>query len=75
MVPWSVPDRRVLRSTSPFHRRVFRRELTVRQINALMRPLWRSTAVVIVWDDYGGFSDPVAAPHDDIMGLGPGRRR
>jgi len=45
---------------------------TVRQINALMRsPYWRSTAVIIVWDDYGGFYDPVAPPHVDILGMGP----
>lgn len=45
---------------------------TVRQVNALMRSsFWRSTAVVIVWDDYGGFYDPVAPPHVDILGLGP----
>jgi phospholipase C len=32
---------------------------------------WSSTAIVIVWDDFGGFYDPVAPPHDDVMGLGP----
>jgi phospholipase C len=32
---------------------------------------WRSTAIVVVWDDYGGFYDPVPPPHQDIMGLGP----
>jgi phospholipase C len=45
---------------------------TVRQINALMRSEhWRSTVVVVVWDDFGGFYDPVAPPQLDIMGLGP----
>jgi len=45
---------------------------TVQQINALMRsPYWRSTVVVVVWDDFGGFYDPVAPPHLDILGLGP----
>jgi len=24
-----------------------------------------------VWDDFGGFYDHVAPPHDDIYGLGP----
>jgi phospholipase C len=32
---------------------------------------WESTAIVQVWDDYGGFYDPVAPPRYDIMGLGP----
>src|SRR5262245_60052896 len=45
---------------------------TVQQANALMRSsAWRSTVVVLVWDDFGGFYDPVAPPHPDIMGFGP----
>jgi phospholipase C len=45
---------------------------TVQQLNAVMRsPHWRSTVVVVVWDDFGGFYDPVPPPHLDIMGLGP----
>jgi phospholipase C len=45
---------------------------TIQQVNALMRSrYWRSTAMVIVWDDFGGFYDPVRPPHLDIMGLGP----
>ncbi len=45
---------------------------TVEQINAVMRsPYWASTAIVVVWDDFGGFFDPVMPPHYDIMGLGP----
>ena len=45
---------------------------TVQQINALMRSEhWRSTVMVVVWDDFGGFYDPVPPPHPDIMGFGP----
>jgi phospholipase C len=45
---------------------------TVRHINALMRSkYWRSLAIVIIWDDFGGFYDHVPPPHYDIMGLGP----
>jgi len=45
---------------------------TVTQINAVMRSeYWASTAIVVVWDDFGGFYDGVAPPHYDIMGLGP----
>jgi len=45
---------------------------TVEQINAIMRSrYWPSTAIVVTWDDFGGFYDPVAPPHYDIMGLGP----
>ncbi len=45
---------------------------TVHQVNTIMRsPYWRSTAIVIVWDDFGGFYDPVPPPQYDVMGLGP----
>jgi phospholipase C len=45
---------------------------TVQQVNALMQsPYWRSTVLVIVWDDFGGFYDHVPPPHLDTMGLGP----
>lgn len=45
---------------------------TVEQINAVMRSTsWRSTAIVLVWDDFGGFYDHVKPPHYDVMGLGP----
>jgi phospholipase C len=45
---------------------------TVQQVNALMRSeYWRSTVMVVVWDDFGGFYDPVPPPHPDIMGFGP----
>ena len=45
---------------------------TAQQVNAIMQsPLWKSTAIVIVWDDFGGFYDHVAPPHVDRFGLGP----
>jgi phospholipase C len=45
---------------------------TVQVVNAIQRsPYWPNTAVVIVWDDFGGFYDHVAPPQYDIMGLGP----
>lgn len=34
-------------------------------------PLWRSTAIFVVWDDWGGWFDHVAPPQLDRMGLGP----
>jgi phospholipase C len=43
----------------------------VEKINALMQgPDWPSTAVVLVWDDWGGFYDHVAPPRVDAFGLG-----
>jgi phospholipase C len=45
---------------------------TVQQVNTIMRSeYWESTAIVVVWDDFGGFYDPVAPPIVDHMGLGP----
>ena len=45
---------------------------TVRYLNAVFQSrAWKSTAVVIVWDDFGGFYDHVVPPHYDVMGLGP----
>ena len=46
---------------------------TVEYLNAIdaAATLWPSTAIVIVWDDFGGFYDHVKPPHYDIMGLGP----
>jgi phospholipase C len=45
---------------------------TVRLMNAIMdSPYWKSTAVVLTWDDFGGFYDHVPPPHVDMYGLGP----
>ena len=45
---------------------------TVRQINAVMQgPEWQSTAIVLTWDDFGGFYDHVPPPSIDGFGLGP----
>jgi phospholipase C len=45
---------------------------TVNLVNTIMKSrYWQSTAIVQVWDDYGGFYDPVAPPQYDVMGLGP----
>ena len=47
---------------------------TVDQVNAIMQgPIdqWNSTAIFVVWDDWGGFYDHVAPPRTDKFGLGP----
>ncbi len=44
---------------------------TVQMMNELQdSPYWRHTAVIVVWDDFGGFYDHVKPPQYDIMGLG-----
>jgi phospholipase C len=32
--------------------------------------LWKSTAIIVIWDDWGGFYDNVAPPQLDYQGLG-----
>jgi phospholipase C len=45
---------------------------SVNQINAVMQgPDWASTAIFLMWDDFGGFYDHVAPPQIDQFGLGP----
>lgn len=40
-------------------------------VNAVGRsPYWNSTAIFIIWDDWGGWYDHVAPPQLDTMGLG-----
>ena len=45
---------------------------TVHVIDKIMRsPYWSSTAIILTWDDYGGFYDHVSPPHVDDYGFGP----
>lgn len=34
-------------------------------------PQWSSTAIILLWDDYGGFYDHVAPPYENKYALGP----
>jgi phospholipase C len=45
---------------------------TVKRINAIMKSkFWKSTAIVLTWDDFGGFYDHVAPPIVNSIALGP----
>jgi phospholipase C len=45
---------------------------TVSQVNAIMRSrFWKDTAIIVTWDDFGGFYDHVAPPRTSRWGLGP----
>ncbi len=47
-------------------------DTTVSEVNAIMRsPFWLHTAIVVTWDDFGGFYDHVTPPQVDQVGLGP----
>ena len=40
-------------------------------INTIMKsPDWKSTAIFLAWDDWGGFYDNVVPPHVDMNGYG-----
>lgn len=56
----------------PLYSTCYGENWTVRKINAIMQgPDWSSTAIFLVWDDFGGFYDHVAPPYQDYLGLGP----
>ena len=43
-----------------------------RLINAIMASSsWKDTAIIVTWDDFGGFYDHVPPPQVDQFGLGP----
>ena len=43
-----------------------------RQINAVMQSkYWKSTLIVLTWDDFGGFYDHMVPPVKDHISLGP----
>ena len=45
---------------------------TAQQINAVMKsPYWKDTAIIVAWDDFGGFYDHVSPERYDVLGLGP----
>jgi len=66
-VSWLVPN--TPESEHPVADVCMGENWTVRQINAIMQgPNWNSTAIFIVWDDFGGFYDHVAPPSQDLYG-------
>ncbi|HET9029150.1 MAG TPA: alkaline phosphatase family protein [Candidatus Aquilonibacter sp.] len=79
-ITWVVPSAQ--NSDHPFPRRdtehdvgvsgQFGPEWVASIVNAIGEgPLWNSTVVLVVWDDWGGWYDHVAPPQLDLMGLGP----
>ena len=69
-VSWLVPDIEV--SDHPPNSVCRGENWTVKVLNSLQRsPEWKHTAVVITWDDFGGFYDHVPPPHVDEYGMGP----
>ncbi len=45
---------------------------TVDRINQIMKsPLWQNTAIILTWDDFGGFYDHIVPPYESAYTLGP----
>jgi len=69
-VTWLVTD--TAHSEHPPASTCLGEDTTVQEVNAIMRsPFWQSTAIVVTWDDFGGFYDHVAPPQVNHLGLGP----
>jgi phospholipase C len=67
---WLVPYH--LYSDHPDESMCIGQDWTVSHINAVMKsPLWASTAIILTWDDYGGFFDHVFPPSIGPAELGP----
>jgi len=72
VVSWIVPDETYNEHPGAGKSTCSGENWTVHQVNAVMQSeYWRSTVIVVVWDDFGGFYDPVPPPMTDVMGLGP----
>jgi phospholipase C len=68
-VSWLAPSNRV--SEHPPSLVTAGQTYVTRAINAVMRgPDWRSTAIFLAWDDWGGFYDHVQPPRVDGNGFG-----
>jgi phospholipase C len=68
-VSWVVPSGAV--SEHPPSPVSFGQSYVTSLVNAVMKsPDWKSTAIFLSWDDWGGFYDHVAPPQVDVNGYG-----
>jgi phospholipase C len=68
-VSWVVPNQR--QSDHPPANIAVGQAYVTHLINSVMRGRdWRSTAIFLTWDDWGGFYDHVVPPHVDVNGYG-----
>jgi phospholipase C len=66
-VSWMVPDS--VNSDHPGHRSRTGPSAVADLVNAVgQSPYWKSTAIVVLWDDWGGFYDNVRPPFRDRSG-------
>jgi phospholipase C len=68
-VSWVVPSNEV--SEHPVASVATGQNYVTAVINAIMQsPNWSSTAIILAWDDWGGFYDHVQPPTVDVNGYG-----
>jgi phospholipase C len=68
-VTWITP--RFELSDHPPYSMCYGENWTTKVVDAIMnRPMWKTTAIFLTWDDYGGFYDHVAPPQVDMFGFG-----
>ena len=68
-VSWVIP--RDNQSEHPPHNITSGMNWVVYVVDRIMQsPYWNSTAIIVTWDDYGGFYDHVQPPSIDKYGLG-----
>jgi phospholipase C len=68
-ITWLMPY--LLVSEHPPYSECAGQNWTIQQINAIMEsPDWSSTAIILTWDDYGGFYDHVVPPTQGLYQLG-----
>ena len=69
-ITWLVPD--LKHSEHPIASECVGQNWTVREIDSVMEsPYWKNTAIILTWDDYGGFYDHVPPPRMTPYELGP----
>lgn len=79
-ISWIAPSAQ--NSDHPFPKENLPRDISVRGgygpdwvasvVNSIGRsPLWQTTVIFVLWDDWGGWYDHVPPPRLDRMGLGP----
>ncbi|MGA8532875.1 MAG: alkaline phosphatase family protein [Candidatus Tumulicola sp.] len=68
-VSWLIPD--FTNSDHPGHGVTGGPSWVAQVVNAIGgSQYWKTTAIIVVWDDWGGFYDHVAPPQLDFQGLG-----
>ena len=69
-VSWVIPNNRV--GEHPLSTVADGQAWVTKVVNAIMRgPQWKSTAIFVSWDEWGGFYDHVPPPQVDEVGYGP----